>query len=197
MIDRLKEKAVIHKLTTRVQKYAIMSLFGRGGGSVGLTLLSGMIALSSVSHIPSMLAAATNTLFIGKQALDIVRDEIVTYRFMHHPEIIQSRVEMLVDYHMDHTTKAEKRLMQAAAVEITHDREKIGGAAVEGFMNVIMKALDGRESDQQRVNLLFTTLADILEAPPPIKPEPTQRANDMMKRFAKNVFQQQVRSSLS
>lgn len=196
LVDRLKSKAITHKLITRVQRYAVISLFGRGGGSVGLTMLSGIIALTSLNNLPGMITSATNMLFIGKQALDIVRDEIITYRFVHHPEIIKSRAEMLVDYHTSHTKEAEKRLMHSAAREVVENREHLGENAVDGFMVLIMDMLEGRHEDKQKVNVLFSTLADILETPPPIKPEPTQTVDDMMKRFAKNVFQNSVKRAL-
>lgn len=93
MLERkLAREMVGHFGPTRIFKYAMMTMFGRGAGSFWL---SSACMVTAFATFPDVLHSATAS-FAGislmKHAFEDVADDILSYRFLHHPEVVAERI---------------------------------------------------------------------------------------------------------
>lgn len=125
----LGKQLVAHTFSKRITKYAILTMLGGGAGSFWLSAACmgvSLVALPDILH--SGFAFVSGAAFL-KHTFEQVADDILSYRFMHHPEVVMERIyEATREYNRrleKPRVRPEEQLALTAAMDFlkTHQAE--------------------------------------------------------------------------
>ena len=88
----LGEKLVTHYLPKRLTKYAVLTMLGGGAGSFWMSAACMAITLVSLPDLLHSGFAMVSSAAFLKHSFEQVADDILSYRFMHHPDVVMERI---------------------------------------------------------------------------------------------------------
>jgi hypothetical protein len=99
---KLRKEMVSHLLPTRLAKYAALTMLGGGAGSFWLSATCVGLSVMALPDFIHSISAFISGAGLMKHAFEMVREDIITYRFLHHPEAVGLRIRGILEEYKDH-----------------------------------------------------------------------------------------------
>jgi hypothetical protein len=88
----LGKQLVTHAFSKRVTKYAMLTMLGGGAGSFWLSAACMGVSLFALPNMLHSGFALLSSAALFKHAFEQAADDILSYRFMHHPDVVLERI---------------------------------------------------------------------------------------------------------
>lgn len=88
----LGRQLVTHAFMKRMTKYAMLTMLGGGAGSFWLSAACAGISLFALPDMLHKGFAIISSAAFFKHSFEQVADDILSYRFMHHPDVVMERI---------------------------------------------------------------------------------------------------------